>query len=159
MGRILPAMKLITPLVIALSFTFVGCAKDAPAEGVKDKSSLAATKGDTKVELKTLSVEQLSQGLKNKNCTPVDVNGKDTRAKVGMVPGAVQLASASDVSALPKDKDGSLVFYCYNTNCGASDRAAEKASEAGYKNVAVMKAGIKGWVKAGQTVEKLKEKS
>ena len=36
------------------------------------------------------------------------------------------------------------------------DGAAKKASEAGYKNVAVMRDGIMGWVKAGQPVEKPK---
>jgi hypothetical protein len=53
--------------------------------------------------------------------TPVtvyDVNGADTRAKFGVIPGAKLLDSdqSYDLSVLPSDKDAQLVFYCANTH-------------------------------------------
>ena len=46
------------------------------------------------------------------------------------------------------------MFYCANTDCNASDSAAYRAKEAGHTNVKVLRAGIQGWVDAGQPVTK-----
>jgi hypothetical protein len=47
-----------------------------------------------------------------------DANGPDTRAKLGIVPSAVQLSSANDyaLKVLPPQKAAPLVFYCANTH-------------------------------------------
>jgi rhodanese-related sulfurtransferase len=85
-----------------------------------------------------------------------DVNTPETRQSQGVIPTAVLLPSSStfDLALLPKDKGQDVVFYCAAEKCGASKKAAERALEAGYTNVGVMKAGIAGWVKAGQPVTK-----
>ena len=62
---------------------------------------------------------------------------------------------AGSVSELPADKSKQLVFYCANTQCGASHEAAEKAITAGYTNVKVMPEGIAGWVKAGKKTSQI----
>ena len=77
----------------------------------------------------------------------VDANNEQARAEVGMVPGAIKLSSYNqyNLAELPTDKDTTLVFYCYNSYCQASHAAAERALQAGYTDVRVMKAGIVGW--------------
>jgi rhodanese-related sulfurtransferase len=88
--------------------------------------------------------------------TPVDANGKETRAKQGVIPGAVLLTSSSQyaVEELPKEKDAKLVFYCANEKCSASHKAAKRALENGYTDVAVLPEGIAGWKQAGQPTQK-----
>jgi rhodanese-related sulfurtransferase len=78
----------------------------------------------------------------------LDSNDEATRASKGTVPGAIKLSSYNEyaLSELPADKTTTLVFYCYNTLCPASDISAERALNAGYKDVRVMKAGIVGWL-------------
>ena len=85
-----------------------------------------------------------------------DVNGKETRAKYGVVPGAAILGSVDEWSLkrLPADKSATLVFYCANPRCTACHGAAKKAIDAGYTDVHVMSAGIKGWADAGFVTEK-----
>ena len=85
-----------------------------------------------------------------------DANNEETRAKDGIIPGAVKLTSSSqfDVnSTLPKDKSAQVVFYCANTHCMASHTAAKRAIASGYTNVSVMADGIQGWKKAGLKTE------
>ena len=83
----------------------------------------------------------------------LDANGDKTRAKFGMIPGALALSchKSYDVSKeLPQDKSTTLVFYCASKKCGASKVAADRAKSAGYTRVVVLPAGIKGWSEAGQ---------
>jgi rhodanese-related sulfurtransferase len=81
-----------------------------------------------------------------------DANSEKVRKAEGVIPGATLLTSSSkyDTKVLPGLKETRLVFYCYNTQCTASHRAAETASKAGYKNLYVLSDGIAGWKKAGQ---------
>ncbi len=83
-----------------------------------------------------------------------DANGEATRAKYGVIPGAKLLSHYSryDVAReLPRDKGAKVVFYCGSSLCGAAEKAAKKAIEAGYHDVAVMTDGIKGWSEAGKS--------
>ena len=70
----------------------------------------------------------------------------------GTVPDAIILTSSYkyELTQLPEDKGKDLIFYCSNTNCTASDAAAERASASGYENVHIMREGIKGWKDAGK---------
>ncbi len=83
----------------------------------------------------------------------VDANRDAVREEYGTLPGATLLTSSGryDPSAeLPDDLATKLVFYCSNMDCRASDGAAGRAREAGYTDVNVMRAGIAGWVEAGE---------
>ena len=83
----------------------------------------------------------------------LDANGEETRATFGLIPGAIALTSYKEFDVakeLPADKATTLVFYCSSQKCGASHLAADRAKAAGYANVLVLPAGIKGWSKAGQ---------
>lgn len=107
-------------------------------------------------ELPIISVDQLAALLSQKaDVTVVDANAQSTRNEFGVIPGAVLLSSYADydiATELPSDKDGKLVFYCASTRCSAAPKAAEKAHQAGYTDVSVLAAGIKGWREAGQKV-------
>lgn len=113
----------------------------------------AATEKKANVPLVT--VDEVDQQLAKGDCVPVDANGQRTREKLGTLPGAVLLTDSEQygISELPADKSKPLVFYCANTQCGASHEAAERAITAGYTNVKVMPEGIAGWVKAGKKVQ------
>ncbi|CAN5824663.1 rhodanese-like domain-containing protein [soil metagenome] len=132
-------------LLLASALAFVslaGCSKS------KDDSA------QTEAKLTTVTVDELDAQLAKSAAQPVDANGQQTRAKMGVIPGAVLLTDSEDFqpSELPADKSKPLVFYCANTSCGASHDAARKAITAGYKDVKVLPDGIAGWVKAGKKV-------
>ncbi len=131
-------------LVSALAMlAATGCSKSSKDEGAETASNVA-----------TVTVDELDAQLAKAAAQPVDANGQQTRAKMGVIPGAVLLSDSEDFkpSELPADKAKPLVFYCANTSCDASHHAAEKAITAGYQNVKVLPAGISGWVKAGKKV-------
>jgi len=112
----------------------------APAGAAEEKKIAEVTVGE---------VERL---VKDRSATILDANDSDTRKEYGVVPGAVLLASHQDypLTVLPAAKTDKLVFYCGGTQCRASDKAALRAASAGYSDVSVMRAGIRGWKEAGQ---------
>jgi rhodanese-related sulfurtransferase len=86
----------------------------------------------------------------------LDANTDDTRSRYGVIPGAVLLSNYRDYDTageLPVERGATLVFYCHSEMCGAAADAARKAMDAGYADVWVMAAGIKGWAEAGEPVE------
>ncbi len=103
-------------------------------------------------EVQEISVQEVQKIVQDKpaNVAIIDANNDDARKDAGVVPGAILLTSYNQyaVSELPKDKNTTLVFYCYNSYCQASHAAALRAIDAGYKDARVMKAGIAGWNKA-----------
>lgn len=103
----------------------------------------------------TVTVDELAGLLAEGRAEPVDANGVPTRERQGVIPGATLLTSYRTyaLSELPAEKTTKLVFYCANEQCGASHAAAERAIEAGYRDVAVLPAGIAGWRNAGQATE------
>ena len=80
------------------------------------------------------------------------ITGRSTNG----VPGATWV-HYDEVSAetLPADHATSLVFYCANEQCSASHVAANSAIDLGFSDVAVMGAGIDGWIASGEAVETL----
>ncbi len=98
-----------------------------------------------------VTVSDVQHFVKDKSATILDANDADTRKEYGVVPGAVLLANKEyPLSVLPAAKTEKLVFYCGGTQCRASDKAAARAASAGYSDVTVMRAGIRGWKDAGQ---------
>ncbi len=98
-----------------------------------------------------VTVSDVQTFVKNKSATIFDANDSDTRKEYGVVPGAVLLSGKDyPLSTLPASKADKLVFYCGGTQCRASDKAAARATTAGYSDVSVMRAGIRGWKDAGQ---------
>ncbi|MEO8903790.1 MAG: rhodanese-like domain-containing protein [Polyangiaceae bacterium] len=119
----------------------------APTEQAAPSAAAEAAKPVAEV-----TVSDVEGFIKNKSAAVFDANDGDTRKEYGVVPGAVLLASHKDypLSVLPTTKTDKLVFYCGGTQCRASDAAATRAASAGYTDVSVMRAGIRGWKDAGQ---------
>ncbi len=133
--------KLLT-LTLALSLAAPAAALACEGEGHK---------------VNTVNTADAGKLNKEKKATFVDANNVETRAKHGVVPGAVLLTSSAEfdpAKELPAQKDKALVFYCANTRCSASHQAAKRALESGWTNVAVMPDGISGWKEAGLPVQK-----
>lgn len=104
--------------------------------------------------LKTISPGDLHRAVLERRVTVIDVNSSQSWNE-SHVPGALNLDPAGYGPAeLPPDKDSSLVFYCSNPMCGKAPRAARRAVEMGYANVAVMAAGIRGWLSGKLPVER-----
>ncbi|HEX2671534.1 MAG TPA: rhodanese-like domain-containing protein [Polyangiaceae bacterium] len=144
--------------IAKLSFAGAVCATLAVACHTSSTSSSSAsstepssvTAEETKVP--EVSVGDVERFVKEKSATILDANDGETRKEYGVVPGAVLLSGKEyPLSTLPASKTDKLVFYCGGTQCRASDKAAARAASAGYSDVAVMRAGIRGWKDAGQT--------
>ena len=137
---------------LALSMFLVGCKSESPAAATEPAPANALTEpAAEEVTLAEITVTDAADALQS-GALAFDANSDRTRAKYGTVPDAVILTSSSkyDLSQLPDDKTKDLIFYCSNTQCTASDAAAERASANGYRNVHIMREGIKGWKEAGQ---------
>lgn len=103
--------------------------------------------------LKTISPARLHERLRDGSVTVVDVNAPHRWAEAH-VPGAVNLDPAGYREGdLPGDRNAPLVFYCSNPLCRKAPNAARRAKGMGYANVAVMSAGIAGWLDAGHPTE------
>ncbi|MCC7382043.1 MAG: rhodanese-like domain-containing protein [Deltaproteobacteria bacterium] len=122
------------------------------AAAILAPAAALACEGEKHRPVQTVDTHEGAKLSKEGKAVFVDANGAETRQKYGVIPGAVLLTSSSefDVSKeLPAKKDQKLVFYCANEKCGASKRAAERALDNGYVDVAVLPAGIMGWKQAG----------
>ncbi len=104
-----------------------------------------------------ISIAEVKALLGTKKATIIDVNGTDSYAK-GHVPGALDFDAIEKdfAKSLPADKNALVIAYCGNPRCSAYQAAAKAAEKLGYKNVKHMSAGISGWNKAGEAVEKAK---
>lgn len=108
------------------------------------------------VQVKKLSVPELAALRKTGKPVIFDANSSEFRAKNGVIPGAKLLtgsATYEPARELPAARDASLVFYCASEKCTASDKAAQRAIEAGYVDVSILPAGLKGWKGAGQPTQ------
>jgi len=141
--------------IAKLSLAAAVCATLAVAchtSSSSSSSSPSAEPGAAADEKKVaeVTVSDVEHFVKDKSATILDANDADTRKEYGVVPGAVLLAGKEyPLSALPATKTEKLVFYCGGTQCRASDKAALRAASAGYSNVSVMRAGIRGWKDGG----------
>ncbi len=126
----------------------IACHSNSASEQATPGSQPSAVAGKKVAEVTVSDVEHF---IKDKSAAVFDANDGDTRKQYGVVPGAVLLSGKEyPLSVLPASKSDKLVFYCGGTMCRASDKAAERASSAGYSDVSVMRAGITGWKDAGQ---------
>lgn len=108
-------------------------------------------------EFPDISINEVKALVGTKKATIIDVNGSESY-KEGHVPGALDFDEVEKklASVLPADKNALVIAYCGNPRCKAYEAAAEAAHKLGYKNVKHMSAGIAGWKKAGEALEKAK---
>lgn len=97
--------------------------------------------------LKSVSPAALQQ--RAADYTVIDVNSVQSW-NAAHVPQAKRLDALTFTEHdLPADRAAPLVFYCSNPLCRKAPNAARRARQMGFTEVAVMSAGIKGWVEAG----------
>jgi rhodanese-related sulfurtransferase len=114
-------------------------------------SSLAVFAGD----FPDISIAELKKAIAEKKVVVIDVNGSES-FKSGHIPTAVDFNKVQGelAAVLPKEKDALVVAYCGGPSCSAYARAAKAATKLGYTNVKHLSAGISGWVKAKEDLEK-----
>jgi rhodanese-related sulfurtransferase len=102
-----------------------------------------------------IPLDELKRAIAEHKVTLIDVNGTDS-FRAGHIPGAIDfIAKESEIpKLLPKDKSALIVAYCSNEDCGSYREAADVARQLGYTNVKHFSAGIIGWKKAGEPVER-----
>jgi len=137
--------------IAKISLAAAVCATLAVACHTSSSSSAEPAAPAEEKKIAEVTVSDVEHFVKDKSATILDANDADTRKEYGVVPGAVLLANKEyPISALPAAKTEKLVFYCGGTQCRSSDKAAARAASAGYSDVSVMRAGIRGWKDAGQ---------
>lgn len=107
--------------------------------------------------MQTLTTEQLERVMRdNESFTLINVLDQDAFSEQH-IPGSVNIPlDQSDfveqVENEAGSKDAKIVVYCANTDCPASEKAAGKLEEAGYKNVYDYEEGMAGWQEADNLV-------
>jgi len=103
--------------------------------------------------LATIDPATLMRRIADERVTVFDVNSLGSW-RSAHVPGARHLdPSAFSESDLAASRDQPLVFYCSNPFCRKAPLAARRARQLGFGEVAVLSAGISGWVAAGLPTE------
>lgn len=72
----------------------------------------------------------------------------------GFIPGATFFNVGDWKKLLPADKNATMVFYCVNRLCTASEVAVNEVMKLGYKNALQMPEGIWGWRLSGRKTER-----
>ena len=107
-------------------------------------------------EYPDISIGDLEKAIKAGKVVVIDVNGKNSQDKRGVIPTAVSFKDAKTLAKqLAKSKKDTLVVaYCGGPTCNAYKKGASAAAALGFKNVKHLSAGISGWLKAGKELEK-----
>lgn len=72
------------------------------------------------------------------------------------LPGAINIPGDQLRETIPgtvSDKESTVVVYCANPSCAASDRAAQLLTDMGYRNVFDYRGGKEHWKEGGLPVE------
>ena len=106
-------------------------------------------------EVTDITIPELKAAIAAQKVVLIDANGSESWQK-GHIAGAIDFESAKDklATVLPQDKNAVIVAYCGGPKCMAYKAAAAAALKLGYTNVKHLPDGIKGWIKAGEPVEK-----
>jgi rhodanese-related sulfurtransferase len=152
-------MRRLSALFLVLSLAACGgstaSTPSSETETASTSGSESASSSEAAPRWATVSVDQVASRLDAHDATlhVYDANGRATYDE-HHVPSATWVHYDSvTADVLPADHASSLVFYCGSEECTASHVAADAAVELGYTDVAVMTAGIAGWVDAGKPVE------
>ena len=102
-----------------------------------------------------ITIPELKAAIAAQKVVLIDANGSESWRK-GHIAGALDFdaTKAKLATLLPQDKNATIVAYCGGPKCMAYKAAAAAALKLGYTNVKHLPDGIKGWVAAGEPVEK-----
>ena len=107
-------------------------------------------------EYPDISIGDLEKAIKAGKVVVIDVNGKTSQTKRGVIPGAIAFSDSKTLAKqLAKSKKDTLVVaYCGSSKCNAYKAGANAAAKLGFKNVKHLSAGIRGWLAAGKELVK-----
>jgi rhodanese-related sulfurtransferase len=101
--------------------------------------------------METVSKSQLQQWINNsEDMLIIDVLTKESFNKQH-IPGSINVPIkdnanfVKDIESSAKSKSQRIVVYCANTQCDASEQAAQKLENAGFTNVVRFEEGVEGW--------------
>lgn len=148
-------MKILVTAVLAATVVSFASPTARACKPKGDVTAKAATFKKVTVAEVALQLE-VAAATKKPTVAVFDANTDETRTSTGIIPTSVLLPSSMeyDLALLPANKATPVVFYCASEKCTASHTAAKRAITAGHSDVAVLPAGIKGWVAAGKAVTK-----
>ena len=105
--------------------------------------------------MKTLSRDEVRQ--KSDEATVVEVLSEDDFSNFHL-PGAINVPLGQNfeqrIQAAVPNKAQPVIVYCMDTECSASEKAAEKLDQLGYEQVYDYEAGKLDWKQAGLPVER-----
>lgn len=137
--------------LLLVSAALVGACGSPSSSSSETSSSAASSGSEASPAFTNVSVEAVA--ARAPSVAVFDANSRET-FDLHHVPGATWVHYDSvTADVLPADPSTPLVFYCANESCSASHVAAETAASLGHTDVAVMGAGIQGWIAAGQPTE------
>lgn len=107
-----------------------------------------------------VNAERLQHMMKSeKDLVVVDSRGEKYMGDGSIIKGAKHLSAdvttPQNLAKLVPSKDTPVVFYCADVNCPASESAATKATELGYRRVFKYPGGIADWQEKKLPTEKL----
>ena len=113
--------------------------------------TVAAYAGDAP----NISIPDLRAAIAAGKVAVIDANGTKSWRE-GHIPGAIDFTGsrANLVRLLPPDKNALIVAYCGGPKCVAYKKAVAAVEKLGYTNVKHLSAGISGWKKAGEKMDK-----
>lgn len=138
-----------------------------PASTTKEESVMvtltaAEMVASAKSRVEALSAEQVVEEIAEGVALLVDLREPEERATAGVIPGAVHAPRGMiEFYADPTcpyhrpefDPDARVILHCAAGSRSAL--AAVSLQELGYRNVAHLDGGFKGWIAAGQPIENI----
>ena len=103
-------------------------------------------------QLNTITMMEAEMLLEQGGVIFFDVNTLELWAE-GFIPGAIYFNVKDWKKLPPENKEASMVFYCANRICNASEIAARAVMKLGYTNVKQMPDGIYGWRLSNRVTE------
>ena len=101
--------------------------------------------------MQTITQSQLKQWLDSKqDMLLIDVLSKESFNKQH-IPGSINIPVkdnanfVKDVEDRATSKNQRIVVYCANTQCDASQKAAQQLENAGFTNIQRFEEGVEGW--------------
>ena len=142
-------MKLLIILTVLLLILVNGClqTKDVSTPLYEAENSNKDKNESQNSNYKNMTVDELSQKLKSKDFTLVDVHIPEQKHINGTDVFIPYDEIESQIHKLPKDKDTKIVLYCRTGRM--SEIAAQKLAEKGYSNVYNVIGGMIEWAKRG----------
>jgi rhodanese-related sulfurtransferase len=147
--------KLMSMLLLGCSLALTAAAEEKAAMDGEAKAPKATAKKAEKVQVPTVTTDELSGLIDGKKAVVFDARIKKEDDK-RRLPGATLLSSVAHndvVAAALPDKAAAVVIYGQNRDDEHAVALGRRLLKMGYTNVKVYADGVEGWTAAGKKVE------